>query len=648
MSFLTILLILMSAAPHQKEFNKAMQLFSERYGEEISVGELFRSTDVLSSGKNSRFSYKATQHFQNASLKRNLRSLPITGFAEFRGKDNLIIGDTTAETLFVTGTYSIPMDIYIINDGVMLLRNADLSIDGNVTLFNHGKFDCDSSQVHFLQHYIYNFNIFIQDTASFIVKNSSTTFNHFPIGLTSIGNSKLVWKNVYNRDWTTGVVFGDAIDSLDNVSIAGEWLISDRSVTSFKDTDTLLVWFFFPDSSVVDFIFPDGDTVNGFTFDSTLSNVSGIPYRTEIDNCVGVMWGMIPLAGSDITISDSKLRTTGLMFNSDSSSVSGLVNGLTYSDFTLPLQDRTYHLINTYVNTWSFYPADSSYLEITSSIFGECVGMGNCSYLVQNAFCDGSGGHIETTDNVFGMIFLSSLSCDVISGKHSIMFIAYSSIMLGNIWATGSSIMVLVNSSIPDVPQALDTSIVFVDAVTGPSTASTYETVPVSGSATVFNGPFQPGGFDNYSLFYRASGESLWVAFDSTHHSSVYNGILGVWNTDTLQPGYYELRCLLVDTYGDSIEATKQVNLLPGAITQKEVSNSNSIAFVLKSKRKSLTIRGFCSDGEVSLYDISGRCLKKKMIKKGDEVVWYQKRSGIYFVGFNAESRFCVKKAVLF
>ena len=624
MNLLTIFILLVSATPYQNRFDKAMNLFSNHYNEDVFAGNVD-----------------------------NDRYFPIGGpeailEKPIGGRDSLIIGDTPGETLFISGTYSIPMDIYIINDGMMLLRNADLSIDGNMILTEYGKFDCDSSQVHFLQHYIYDFNIFIQDSAEFIMKNSSTTFNRFPIGLTSIGNSKLVWKNVYNRDWTTGVVFGDAVDSLDNVNIAGEWLLSDRSITSFKDTDTLLVWFFFPDSSVVDFTYPNGDTVNGFVFDSTLSNVSGVPYHADINNCHGVMWGMIPLAGSNVTLHNSQIRTTGLMFNSDSSSVSGIVNGVTYNDFTLPLADRTYHLINTYVNTWSFYPADSAYLEATSSIFGECVGMGNCNYLIQNAFCDGSGGHIETTDNTFGMIFLSSLRCDVISNMHSVLVIGYSSILLGNIWATGASIMVLVNSSIPDIPQALDTSVVLIDAVTGPSTASTYETVPIAGSATVLSGPFQMDDFDSYSLYYRLSGDSLWAPFDSTHHSPVYNGILGFWNTDALQPGFYDLRCLLIDTYGDSIEATKQVNLLPGGIAEGKTGKEGDAPFLLKVSRGSLSIEGFKASGRLELYDVTGRCLHSMFVSKEKEVLWSVKRNRIYFVRFKSGSDTFVKKAVVF
>ena len=625
MQYLTVFLLLFTALPEQTRFNDATDLFSQHYTETIFAGS-----------------------FTNGE------SLPINGFSSIfkhpiGGRDSLVIGDTPGETLFVSGAYNIPMDIYIIGDGVMLVRNADLSIKGNIMVLNKGIFDCDSSDVHFLQDYIYEFGMVVADSSELIMKNSITTFNRFPIGLVTLGNAHLLWENLDNKDWTTASVFGSSVDSLVNVSIAGEWLLSDQCYTSFKDTDTLLVWYFFPDSSVVDFTFPDGDTVNGFLFDSTLSNVSGIDYHTEIDNCHGVMWGMFPLCGSDVTITDSELRTTGLMFNADSSSVSGLVNGLTYNDFMLPLQDRIYHLINTSVNTWSFYPADTSYLEISNSIFGECVGMGNTEYLIQNAFCDGSGGHIETTDNTVGMIFLSSLMCDVITNGHSVLVIGYSSILLGNIWATGSSIMLLINANIPNIPQALDTSIVFIDAVTGPSTANTYEIIPVTGSATVLSGPFQPGGFDYYELFYRAVGESLWVQFDSSYHTPVYNGTLGYWNTDGFEPNYYELRSLLIDTYGDSIEALKQVNLLPGGIKEESVSEKDrECPFSLAVNRKTIDFKNYSRKGTVSLYDASGRCIRSKPIKTNETIRWSLRRSGIYFIRLENGISSFVKKAILF
>jgi hypothetical protein len=622
MSYVALVLVLMAMVSPQPEFDRAMDLFRDGY-----EGKVCEAFPPVSDG------------------------LPVGGFQGifrnwFPGRDSLVIGDTPGETLFVTGTYSIPMDVYIVNDGVVMVRSADCSIKGNVTAVQQGILDCDSSQLHFLQDYIYHRNLVFAQNSSFILRNSATTFNGFPIGLALVDSAFLLWENVDNTDWTTAIVFNDAVDSLVNVSTAGEWLVDHRSRSLFRNTHTLLVWYFFGDSSVVDFTFPGDDTLFGFVFDSTLSSVAHIGYRVEIDTCSEVMWGMIPLRGSDITISDSRIRTTGLMFNADSESLSGIVNGITYSDYLLPLQDRIYHLINTYVNTWSFYPSDSSYLAATSSIFGECVGMGRSEYRIQNAFCDGSGGHIETTDQSFGVILLSSMMCDVITKVQSVLVIGYSSILLGNIWATGSSVMALINASIPGMPLACDTSIVFIDAVTSPSTAQTYALVPVEGTATVLTGPAQQNDFDRYELSYRPLGDSAWIPFDSTHHTPVCASLLGHWNTDNLTPGYYELQCDLFDTYGNNIEALKQVNLLPGAIAE-DGKRARSPLISLQCKRKRLAI-STSEAGDLAIYDISGRCLREFTTKTGQSISWKAQGSGVYFIRFTGSRLSATKKVVLF
>jgi hypothetical protein len=209
--------------------------------------------------------------------------------------------------------------------------------------------------------------------------------------------------------------------------------------------------------------------------------------------------------------------------------------------------------------------------------------------------------------------------------------------------------MLLVSANIPDIPVALDTSLVFIDAITGPSTATAGEIIPVLGSATILSGPFNPADFDYYELSYRESGESLWIPFDSTHHSPVYNGTLGFWNTDGFIPGYYELRCLLVDTNGNPIEALKQVNLIQGGIEEKDISETRqTIPFSLIVRRKEITIENHSEAGVVSLYDLSGRCVKKITVKEDQTIVWLLKRSGIYFVRLDTGNESFVKKAVIF
>ncbi|TET18128.1 MAG: hypothetical protein E3J78_06810, partial [Candidatus Cloacimonadota bacterium] len=152
MSYLTVFLLLVSVSSYQSVFNNAMDTFSNQYTEKPYTVHYAEQNQLEIGGL--------------AALHRDPRW----------GKDSLVIGDTPGETLFINGIYDIPMDIYIVNDGVMLLRNANLSIKGNITLANQGIFDCDSSEVHFLQDYIYHFAMFIADSSAFIMRNTTTTF----------------------------------------------------------------------------------------------------------------------------------------------------------------------------------------------------------------------------------------------------------------------------------------------------------------------------------------------------------------------------------------------------------------------------------------------------------------------------------------
>ena len=186
-------------------------------------------------------------------------------------RDDIIIGDQPAETLNVSGYFYNDGDIIIINDGVLSIKNADFNLAGNIIMVNQGKAIIDSSVLNFIQDYIYHHIIYVTDSASFSIENCTTSFNGYPFC----------------------------------ISITGEWLFANDCYAEFKHVDNFLTWYFFPDSSVVDITFPDEDTIFGFYFDSTLSNVGGIGYHVEIDSSTDCMWATIPLKGSDVTINDS-------------------------------------------------------------------------------------------------------------------------------------------------------------------------------------------------------------------------------------------------------------------------------------------------------------------------------------------------------
>jgi hypothetical protein len=569
---------------------------------------------------------------------------------EFDDRADIIIGDTPGETLLITGYFYNAGNIFVINDGVLRLKNADFNLDGNIYVLNQGKFLADSSYLKFLQDYIYQYGITLIDSAEFILTNSKTRYNGFPFGFSTDDFSRVVIQNTTNFDWTTAMVCGRANVYLNNVGITGEWLFADNCFARFNRVDNFLSWYFFPESSIIDIKFPDGALVNGFFIDSTLGNIQGIGYHIEIDSSTNCMWAAIPLEGSDVVIDSSLLRVTGLLLGgADSLSLSGLVNGLYYEDYTLPLVDRNYHLTHTTVQTWNIYPFDTVSLEVYSSIFGELCAYGNSYVYIHNAFCDGTGGHLESSDNAFLITVLSSISADIISKGHSICIIGYSALPWGNIWATGSSIMLLVNTMFPLEPIPSDTSLVFVLSITGPNSGNTNDTIPIMGSAWIDRGPYQPLDFGYYQVFYRAEDDTNWLPISDSCTNEVRTDTLCYWNTAGLNPGNYVIRLVLKDNAGDSVDCLKFTTLYETGIFSSDRNAFSSLKITPNPFSDFIKIEGVDFGEDLKLYfkiyDINGRVvLENKSVNNVLDTRNLTK--GVYFVRIDLDNEKIIKKVV--
>ncbi|MBN2619611.1 hypothetical protein JXB22_00870 [candidate division WOR-3 bacterium] len=560
------------------------------------------------------------------------------------GRSDIVVGDEPSETLSVTGYFYNNGDIIVVNDGVVRITQADFHLDGSIIAMGHGAVYVDSSSFTIHQHFIYHRILSTVDSAYFSITNTTTDFSGYQIGVNIQGWGEFVMTNVINHDWITAVVMHDASTILDHVEYTGEWLFINRCTSLFHDVNYLITWYFCEDSSIVDIAFPESDTVYGFIFDSTMANITNIDYHVEIDSSTNCIWAMIPLRGSDVTVRDSYLRVTGLMFEGvDSFSVTGLVNGLHYNDFTLPVPDRTYHLINTTVQTWNLYPSDSTIVMLTSSIFGELCGFASSFTTIQQAFCDGSGGHIEASGTATVLVVLSSIFADVITKEFGVCLLAHCSMPYGRIWATGSSVMVIVNTQFPEEPIPYDTSIVFVAAVTGPSEAIVEDTIGIIGSAWIDQGPFHPLDFDHYRLYYRAFGDSVWQPVGSEKTTEVRYDTLDHWATTGLSSGDYEVRLVLKDTAGDSVEAMKQIRLRPTGIAELP---SHPAQAGLCCERISGTVYRITSvfdAPDIHIYDIAGKHVGSF---RESDILWTAPSCGIYFV--QEKSHQITKKVIAF
>lgn len=546
---------------------------------------------------------------------------------------DMVIGDTPAETLSVTGYFYNEGNIVIMGDGVLEVKNADFNLDGDIIIAGYGQAIFDSSDINIVQHYIYQHVIFVTDSAYCSITNSETSFSGYQLSVSVAFDGEINMRNVTNQDWITAGVQHTASATLRDIKgYTGEWLFLGDCYAEFKRVDYLFTWYFFPRSSVVDVDFPEEDTIYDFYLDSTYANISGVGYHVEIDSCTECMWATIPLRGSDVTVRNSDLRVTGLMFEgTDTFSVSGLVNGLDYSDWLLPVGDRNYHLINTSVQTWNLYPDDTTNITLSSSIFGELCGFTDSYTTIQNAFCDGTGGHIEAAHRSFVAVYSSSIFADVITKNRGICVLANCAIPVGRIWVTGASIMILANTSFSEEPIPSDTSIVFVASIDAPSSGYTESSIGIIGSAWIDKGPYQPLDFECYKLSFRKVGDSTLTPFPDAQYEEVRKDTLDYWNTTGLTEGTYEVKLVLKDDAGDSVEAWKGISLSqPSGIEEKTDNNLKMPDISVKRVSSRLFYIEVSPDiAECYIYNISGRLIEKIT---NNETYWYAPASGVYYL----------------
>ena len=337
-------------------------------------------------------------------------------------KTDTIIGNVPGETLLVIGEWSYDGNIIVIGDGVFLAKNANITLNGDIIATEAALVDIDSSSICMVQHYIYERHWIVADSATFRVRNTTTNYSGYPFDLIIIGiKPTFIWDNVRNKDWTTASVFGGASVTVQDVDLAGEWVILQNPTLTFRNIGLMLHWYTFGDGAVVDFTFPPSP-VYDFVMDSTQQGISGIGYSVYVDSVDTLWWGSMSRSGSDVIFRDSQMRIMGIFFDTnDSVSLSGLVNNQTYIDFTLPLADRVLRFVNTDLQTWNLYPGFNDtipvapYFSLTGSIVGEIIGFGHSHVLAQNYTLDGSGGHLRATDNAFVVSVLSFITTDVLT-----------------------------------------------------------------------------------------------------------------------------------------------------------------------------------------------------------------------------------------
>ncbi len=493
--------------------------------------------------------------------------------------DTIVVGAVPNDTLVITGTFTHTGLIFVMNDGVLIFKNAQVIDTGDVYVVGNGKLLADSSDFFFPQEYFYQ-------RALMFIQNATGEFNHCSFNYSGmshnlvVGDSaSVVMNNIHQNDFTTCGLWGTSSLQINQCNLTGEYILMSESQASFTNCDTLLLWYNFPDSSVINYSYPPGDTVYNYSFNNNVAGVSGINFSVEVDSCHTVWWGIMPVNGSDVTLTNSTLRAIGVWFQKgDTALATGIFNNSSYTNYVTPLSDRNLHLINSYVQTWSLYVFDSSQIFIDSCQLGEVGCQQSSSAITSNFLLDGSGGYFWANDSTF--IFATGVTVYTLprSERNGIFLLAYSWVPFMMPQAIGNSVMICVQNNLQMDPIPYDGAVAWLQNIASPDTNYVQSVFAVTGDAWIDQGPLGNWmDFQSYSLTYQQFGNTVWHAIVTDSVNEVRHGNLAYWNTNGLQSGDYLLRLVVKNIVGDSIEGKKHIYLRPSPVSLEELNSNNAI-----------------------------------------------------------------------
>ncbi|MFN8155072.1 MAG: hypothetical protein U0Y08_12335 [Bacteroidia bacterium] len=568
--------------------------------------------------------------------------------------DTAYVGIVPHDTLVVTGNWTCNGPVYVFNDGVLIFDNANATILGDIYIWGHGTLTGDSTSFHLPQAWFYQRSIMVVDSGNLTLDQCSFEFSGLSHNFLAVGSPVINMHHIHQNDWTTAGLWGQPQVNISYCNLMGEYIVTENANFHVSHSDSLLLWHHYPDSAVVNTSYPSGVQVNSYTCNNTQPGIDGIGYSVQLDTCGSVWWALMPVNGSDVTISNSTIRAVGAWFqNGDSVNASGLVNNAVYSSFTAPLPDRNLHFNSCNVQTWSLYVFDTSYLHITGCILGEVGTQYKSVCFAENFLMDGSGGYFWATDTSFIISSLSSAMSIVRSERNGIFVFGYGTCNTNPPTALGSSVMIVVQSSVPQDPVAEESAVAWYANINGPASSFINTSVAIQGTAFIDQGPQGSWmDFQAYSLYYQQTGDTIWYPIVVDSSLEIRHGVLANWNTIGLAAGNYTLKLTLINTLGDSVDAQKAILLQPATIGINELNENDWSLRPVPADQQLIIIGPDAPASSINyqVLDLSGKCMTEGCLEEDNAKVlntatW---ANGCYIISIrNAETRWKRKFVVI-
>jgi hypothetical protein len=359
------------------------------------------------------------------------------------------------------------------------------------------------------------------------------------------------------------------------------------------------------------------------------------------------MWGLMPEPNSNLTITDSDIRTVGVWFKDlPDYEVNGLVNSSQYDDFTAPLSNHNIHFVNTFVRTWSLYMFHGATGNVNNCIIGEIGTMGNSTCTAENCLIDGSGGYLFATDTSMLTSAFSYMNCNFQSSGNAYGIIAYGGQNMGRCIAFEKSIMIVLQVNLTEEPEYKDDAMMWYLRIDNEGSAYTESLIPIIGSAWIEKASdYYPIDFDWLVASYQESNSEEWIQIGDTIFNEVFDGQICEWDTESITPGLYTIKITMCDDSDDEnqVEVVKQLVLTddPASISENNLSNIQ----IYPNPTSGLVFIDSNNLIDVSAYSIDGRLIET--FGKTNQIDLSFLSTGVYFLSIKTDKREIIKRIVI-
>ena len=321
-------------------------------------------------------------------------------------------------------------DVIVADGGVLTVENVPdpgLRLTGNLWVIGHGRVVLKDSVIEFMSTYHGQYALAVVENGSAVVSGCDYRVpNHVQHALFSADNGTI---EVEDTNFESVQLIATGTSSFTASRLNGNFEVILQGSAGMTLTDIprdpgqgrLWVWPEFPDGSRAVYTPPPTGFVSSWDFPPV--GAEGIPDHCHLERCQVLLWPLLVKPGADLTLRDilESNRVVVGFHMPNSATITGLKNGETVAQKTLPLTDRVVRLENASIDTWNLYPEQGARVVVRDSVIGEMITFGGAVSVLERTTVDGSGGYFGATDTSHSVARNCTFTCDIqASGRATI------------------------------------------------------------------------------------------------------------------------------------------------------------------------------------------------------------------------------------